>query len=146
MQDFIHRPGKQKDAGTAGKNNFDGCHAKRRIALGLAASNFGFAQQYPIDWCKTAGGGGTSAGGSYRVSGTIGQHDAGGPVTSGNYSLTGGFWALIFMLQPLGLPNLNISSSGEQRGGFLAGHRQLHAPDQWRSNRLGMAWMRWHNQ
>ena len=36
------------------------------------------AQQYSIDWYKIAGGGGTSTGGTYAVSGTIGQHDAGG--------------------------------------------------------------------
>ena len=35
------------------------------------------AQSYSIDWFKIAGGGGTSTGGVYSVSGTIGQHDAG---------------------------------------------------------------------
>jgi len=35
------------------------------------------AQTYSIDWYKIAGGGGTSTGGVYAVSGTIGQHDAG---------------------------------------------------------------------
>ncbi|HXR05029.1 MAG TPA: hypothetical protein VN836_10025, partial [Verrucomicrobiae bacterium] len=37
------------------------------------------AQQYSIDWHKVAGGGGTSSGGTFAVSGTIGQPDAGGP-------------------------------------------------------------------
>ena len=45
----------------------------------------------------------------YAVSGTIGQHDAGGPMTGGNYSLTGGFWALISVVQTPGLPNLTIT-------------------------------------
>ena len=31
------------------------------------------AQSYSIDWYKIAGGGGTSTGGTYQVSGTIGQ-------------------------------------------------------------------------
>ena len=31
------------------------------------------AQTYSIDWFKIAGGGGTSTGGVYSVSGTIGQ-------------------------------------------------------------------------
>jgi hypothetical protein len=70
------------------------------------------AQQYSIDWYKVAGGGGTSTGGVYAVSGTIGQHDAGGPMAGGNYSLTGGFWALISVVQTPGAPALNISHSG----------------------------------
>jgi hypothetical protein len=48
--------------------------------------------QFSIDWYKISGGGGSSAGGNYSLSGTIGQHDAEGPMTSGPYSLTGGFW------------------------------------------------------
>jgi hypothetical protein len=70
------------------------------------------AQTYSIDWYKIAGGGGTSTGGVYAVSGTIGQHDAGGPMTGGSYSLTGGFWSLIAVVQTAGLPNLAISHSG----------------------------------
>ena len=70
------------------------------------------AQQYSIDWYNVAGGGGTSTGGNYGVSGTIGQHDAAGPMTGGNYSLTGGFWALISVVQTPGAPTLYISHSG----------------------------------
>ena len=70
----------------------------------------GFAQQYSIDWYKIAGGGGSSStGGVYSVSGTVGQHDAGGAMTGGNYSLTGGFWALISVVQTPGAPLLTIS-------------------------------------
>jgi len=68
-----------------------------------------FAQTYSIDWYKVAGGGGTSTGGIYTVSGTIGQHDAGGLMTGGSYSLTGGFWALISVVQTPGLPLLTIN-------------------------------------
>jgi hypothetical protein len=68
--------------------------------------------QYSIDWSTIDGGGGTSTGGVYAVSGTIGQHDAGGPMTGGNYSLTGGFWALISVVQTAGLPNLIITFVG----------------------------------
>jgi len=70
------------------------------------------AQNYSIDWYKIAGGGGTSSGGPYSLSGTIGQPDAGGPMTGGNYSVTGGFWSLISLVQTPGLPNLTISYSG----------------------------------
>ena len=66
-----------------------------------------FAQNYSIDWYKIAGGGGTSTGGVYSVSGTIGQHDAGGPMTGGNYALTGGFWSL-YAVQTPGAPTLRI--------------------------------------
>jgi hypothetical protein len=68
--------------------------------------------QYSISWYKIAGGGGTSSNGQYIVSGTIGQHDAGGPMTGGNYSLTGGFWSLISVVQTLGSPTLTITHSG----------------------------------
>jgi hypothetical protein len=66
-------------------------------------------QQYSIDWFKVAGGGGTSTNGAYQVSGTIGQHDAGGPMIGGNYSLTGGFWSIITVVQTPGSPLLTIS-------------------------------------
>jgi hypothetical protein len=78
------------------------------IPLLLAASAVQ-AQQYSIDWYKIAGGGGTSTGGVYAVSGTIGQHDAGGPMTGGSYSLTGGFWSLITVVQTPGAPLLTIT-------------------------------------
>jgi len=42
---------------------------------------------YSIDWYKIAGGGGTSTSATYQVTGTIGQPDAGGAMTGGNYSL-----------------------------------------------------------
>ena len=70
------------------------------------------AQNYSIDWFKVAGGGGTSTGGVYSVSGTIGQPDAGAPMSGGNFSLTGGFWALISVVQTPGLPSLTIRLAG----------------------------------
>ncbi len=67
------------------------------------------AQSYSIDWFTIdGGGGGTSTGGVYSVSGTIGQPDAGGPMTNGQYSLTGGFWALPQAVQSVGAPTLSI--------------------------------------
>jgi hypothetical protein len=72
----------------------------------------GFAQSYSIDWHKVAGGGGASSNGQYSVSGTLGQQDAGAAMTGGNYSLTGGFWSLISVVQTAGLPNLTITRAG----------------------------------
>jgi hypothetical protein len=75
-------------------------------------------QSYTVDWYKIAGGGGTSTGGPvtgtnyYSVSGTIGQPDASGAMTGGNYSLTGGFWSLVDVVQTPGAPTLYISHSG----------------------------------
>jgi hypothetical protein len=66
------------------------------------------AQQFTIDWHTIDGGGGTSTGGVFAVSGTIGQPDAGGPMTGGNFSLTGGFWALPIAVPTLGAPTLQI--------------------------------------
>lgn len=54
-----------------------------------------------------AGGGATSTGGGYSLTGTLGQHDAGGPTAAGGYSLTGGFWALQ-VVPTLGAPSLSI--------------------------------------
>ena len=49
---------------------------------------------YSIPWSTIDGGGViSSTGGSFTLSGTIGQPDAGGPMTGGSFSLTGGFWA-----------------------------------------------------
>ncbi len=83
------------------------------ILIGLLIPSLAFAQNYAIDWYKIAGGGGTSTGGTYQVSGTIGQPDASGAMTGGNYSLTGGFWSL-YAVQTPGAPLLTITYSGNQ--------------------------------
>jgi hypothetical protein len=70
------------------------------------------AQQYSIDWYKIAGGGGTSTIGQFTVSGTIGQPDASGVMIGGTYSVSGGFWSLISVVQTAGAPTLTITHSG----------------------------------
>ena len=57
------------------------------LAAGASAQSLEISS-YTID-----GGGGTSAGGVYSLSGTIGQPDAGGPMTGGVFELAGGFWS-----------------------------------------------------
>jgi hypothetical protein len=86
----------------------------KRFVLFLVAliPALGFAQQYSIDRYKIAGGGGTSTNGIYSVSGTIGQPDASSAMTGGGYSLTGGFWSLISVVQTAGLPTLTVTHSG----------------------------------
>lgn len=63
--------------------------------------------QFTLDWYKVGGGGGTSAGGAYQITGTIGQHDAGAPMSGGPYSVTGGFWSL-YAVPTAGAPLLSI--------------------------------------
>jgi hypothetical protein len=65
------------------------------------------AQSYSIDWYKVAGGGGTSTSAVYSVSGTIGQPDA-GKMSGGIYTLDGGFWGIIGVVQIPGAPLLKI--------------------------------------
>jgi hypothetical protein len=50
------------------------------------------AQLLDLSWNTIDGGGGTSTGGPWTLSATIGQPDAGGPMTGGTFSLSGGFW------------------------------------------------------
>jgi hypothetical protein len=71
--------------------------------LAAAAS----AQFYSIDWHTTDGGGGTSTGGVYSVSGSFGQPDA-GTMSGGGYSVAGGFWGVISAIQSPGAPSLTI--------------------------------------
>src|SRR5688572_21830730 len=72
------------------------------LALPLAVQG-----QYAIDWHTIDGGGGTSTGGVYSVSGTIGQPDA-GTMSGGSYSLAGGFWGILSAIQTPGAPLLTI--------------------------------------
>ena len=78
------------------------------FVFGLLLSVFRFwawGQNYSIDWSSIDGGGGTSTGGVYSVSGTIGQPDA-GTMSGGSYTLSGGFWGAIAAVQTPGAPYL----------------------------------------
>ncbi len=72
-----------------------------------AVSFVALGQNYSIDWSTIDGGGGTSTGGVYLVSGTIGQPDA-GTMSGGNYTLTGGFWGIVAAVQTPGAPLLRV--------------------------------------
>jgi len=63
------------------------------------------AQSYSIDWFSIDAGGGTSTGGVYSVSGTIGQPDS-GVSSGGNYSLIGGFWGAVIPVPQADGPTL----------------------------------------
>ena len=70
------------------------------------------AQSYKIDWFTIDGGGGTSTGGVYSVSGTIGQPDA-GRLSGGNFSIDGGFWGITVAVQTPGGPLLSVERLGD---------------------------------
>jgi hypothetical protein len=71
----------------------------------------GLAFGLSVDWFTVDGGGGTSTGGAYSLSGTIGQTDA-ALLTGGNYTLQGGFWSLPEAVQTPGAPPLDIARAG----------------------------------
>jgi hypothetical protein len=79
------------------------------LALFFSLSLPALAQNFSIDWFSVDGGGGTSTGGVYSVSGTIGQPDAGSPMMGGDYTLVGGFWPIVAAIQTPGAPLLHIS-------------------------------------
>ena len=68
--------------------------------------------QYSMDWSTADGGGGTSAGGVYAVTVTIGQPDA-GSMSGGSFSLQGGFWPGIIVLSNGEAPTVFIQLSGD---------------------------------
>jgi hypothetical protein len=69
------------------------------------------AQNFSLDWFSVDGGGGTSTGGVYTVSGSIGQPDA-GAMSGGNYTLQGGFWGLVAAMHEPGAPLLSVAPAG----------------------------------
>ena len=62
-------------------------------ALGAAAAPSLGQSDFSIPWHTIDCGGGTSSGGPFSLSGTIGQHDAAPVMSGGAFALTGGFWA-----------------------------------------------------
>ena len=86
----------------------------------LAGGNLARAQSgggFDLTWSTIDGGGGTSTGGVFSISGTIGQPDA-GAMSSGSFQLTGGFWGVV---QTPGAPLLRITPLRRQRDSRLAG-------------------------
>jgi hypothetical protein len=82
---------------------------KQIILLGLATTvTLAVLAEYSVDWWTVDGGGGTSTGGVYTVSGTVGQPDA-GVMSGGNYSLRGGFWSEVAAVQTPAAPYLWVA-------------------------------------
>lgn len=68
------------------------------LAAGGLASESAGPPAFEIPWHSIDGGGGTSEGGQFSVTGTIGQHDA-GTMTGGGFEILGGFWAAAIAVQ-----------------------------------------------
>jgi uncharacterized repeat protein (TIGR01451 family) len=70
----------------------------KRAALSIVvtlAASAASAQPYTITWSTVDGGGAMGAtGGAFRLDGTVGQPDAGGPFAGNPFVLHGGFWAI----------------------------------------------------
>src|SRR5262245_47702549 len=65
------------------------------LAAAAVVSSAGvLASTYDMAWYTIDGGGGTSIGGAFDFSGTIGQPDAQQPTTmsGGSFELAGGYW------------------------------------------------------
>ena len=73
---------------------------------GLFCAVPAFAQSLAIDWSTIAGGGGTSAGDSFLLNGTIGQTGV-GATSGGVFTVGGGFWPGVTRLSGLE-PTLSI--------------------------------------
>jgi hypothetical protein len=71
------------------------------------------AASFSVDWFTIDGGGQTSTGGVYAVTGAIGQPEA-GTMSGGNFTVAGGFWGMATAVQPPEAPLLaiNYSNSG----------------------------------
>ncbi len=87
---------------------------KTRLCLSFLLSAICFSAwgqtNFSINWWTLDGGGGTSTGGVFTVSGTIGQPDA-GTMSGGSFSLTGGFWSP-YAVQTAGAPYLWVTRTG----------------------------------
>ena len=76
------------------------CSRLIKLVVSAAAALFAttgvIAADLDIDWWTIDGGGGMfSSGGSLGLSGTVGQPDAGAPLTGSGLELVGGFWPAV---------------------------------------------------
>lgn len=69
------------------------------------------SQTFAVSPSVIASGGGTSTGGIFSVSGTIGQ-PAAGNLAGGSFALQGGFWSSAEAVQTPGAPHLHLVRSG----------------------------------
>ena len=79
------------------------------LLLASAGAGAQSAGPFQVQWLTIDGGGGMqSAGGGWRINGTIGQPDA-GILAGGSFKLEGGFWSGVTVAQTPGAPLLKIN-------------------------------------
>lgn len=66
-------------------------HSVHLVAALAVLTTAALAVDFNLDWHTVDSGGGTSTGGAFTLSGTIGQPDT-GDMTGGDFALSGGFW------------------------------------------------------
>jgi hypothetical protein len=82
------------------------------VAL-LLATGLSVGAQSAIDWFTLDAAGGAQSSASYVINFTAGQNDVeSSVVSSANYRIISGFWALEDLGPATGLPELNIALSG----------------------------------
>jgi len=89
---------------------------RRRLPISLAVALAWLAgsradAEYAVDWFKISAGGGTSLGGDFSMSGTVGQSDV-GTMDGGDYALQGGFWGLTPRAPAPSRPVLSVVPTG----------------------------------
>jgi hypothetical protein len=73
------------------------------VSAALLAGTAEFASASPeMPWSSIDGGAARMAGAGYTLTGTVGQHDAGGEATGNGYSLRGGYWQIVRSAGALG--------------------------------------------
>lgn len=78
---------------TAFRSNLAGLRLASVLVLCAAFPAILLGDGYTLDWWTVDGGGDMwTTGSGFELSGTIGQPDAGAPMTGGGFALTGGFW------------------------------------------------------
>jgi len=95
--------------------------AKVLLASALVlCAHHALAQSFSIDRFTVAGGSGTSTGGSFALSGTSGQPEAGG-MSDSRYTIEGGFWSFPGANSPK-IPSTRIfdNTNGIFNGNFAA--------------------------
>lgn len=91
-------------------------HMKKSFLLLFLTLSLNAGAQLTLDRHKIAGGG-TSTGGGYSLSGTIGQAEATTqPLAGGTYAVSGGYWSAVTVVPVEGLPTLTITRAG---GGII---------------------------
>lgn len=83
------------------------------LALSLFALTLRASAAPVIDWFTLDAGGGAQSSANYLMNFTAGQNDVGPTVlTSANYRIIPGFWALEDLGPAIGLPELSIALNG----------------------------------